>query len=116
MGGFEPCWFFDFTKSYTLKFKLNCKALDHTGQTDLKEMNVGYSYQDVISIEPVEESAAAPPHIARDRAIVSLEFRDWKWLSNFKRFTSEVTDSDVLNGNKEGQITIDFNQMTESDK
>ena len=49
------------------------------------------------------------------RVSVNIDFRDWKWLTQFKRFTSEVTDPHVLLGEKEGTIEIDFNQMTESD-
>jgi len=50
------------------------------------------------------------------KAIVTIDFRDWKWLSNFQRFISHVEDVDVLNGTKEGSITVDFSKLKHQDQ
>jgi hypothetical protein len=52
----------------------------------------------------------------KTKAIVTFDFRDWKWLSNFQRFTSHVDDVDVLNGTKEGSITVDFSKLKHQDE
>jgi predicted methyltransferase len=51
-----------------------------------------------------------------DSTNLVFDFRDWKWLSQKQRFNVIVTDPDVLVGNNEGFITIDFSQLEESDK
>ena len=33
--GFAPCWYFDFTKSYDIKYKLNCKAIGVDGEVSI---------------------------------------------------------------------------------
>ena len=50
-----------------------------------------------------------------EKITVTVDFRDWKYLSDLIRFQTTVEDSDVLAGLKEGSIEVDFNNMTQSD-
>lgn len=56
--GFDPCFYFDFEKTYTFEFKLNCKVLNHEGLVELKETSVGYEYKDIVSVKEEEELAS----------------------------------------------------------
>ena len=47
-----------------------------------------------------------------EKITVTVDFRDWKYLSDLIRFQTTVEDSDVLAGLKEGSIEVDFNNMT----
>lgn len=66
--GFDPCFYFDFTKVHTFKFKLNCKTIDTKGLVDLnsEKLGLGYSYRDVLSenFEPGtgSNSRSLPPN------------------------------------------------------
>ena len=44
-----------------------------------------------------------------------IDVRDMKWLSNYARYWTEITDPDILNGDKEATITINFPDIVESD-
>lgn len=48
IGGYAPCFFFDFSKKYTFKFKLDCKYLDSQGLTQIHPYHIGYKYMDVV--------------------------------------------------------------------
>ena len=50
-----------------------------------------------------------------EQVIVSFEFRDWRYLSNVKKTQQIVTDADVLTGQKEQSIELDFSKLEESD-
>lgn len=50
-----------------------------------------------------------------EQVIVSFEFRDWKYLSNVRKTQQIITDSDVLTGQKENSIELDFSKLEESD-
>jgi len=43
-----------------------------------------------------------------EQVIVSFEFRDWKYLSNVKKTQQIITDPEVLTGQKENSIELDF--------
>ena len=45
------------------------------------------------------------------KMIVSIDFRDWKWISNFHRFQTEITDQSILNGSEDGSIEVDFSKL-----
>lgn len=45
-----------------------------------------------------------------------IDFRDWKYLSDLTRFRQVIDDSEVIAGNKEGNITIDFSKMQKLDQ
>lgn len=47
--------------------------------------------------------------------MVAFDIRDWKYLSNYKRFQQKVNDKDVLAGVKESTIEIDFSTLQTSD-
>jgi hypothetical protein len=49
-------------------------------------------------------------------ATTTIDFRDWKYLSDITRFKEETDNPRVIAGLEEGSIEIDFNRMTESDK
>ena len=50
-----------------------------------------------------------------EKITVTVDFRDWKYLSDLIRFQTTVEDPDVLAGLKEGSIEVVFNNMTQSD-
>lgn len=49
------------------------------------------------------------------RLTVNLDFRDWKWMTQFTRFSANVTDAAILKGEKEGVLDVDFSKMSSSD-
>ena len=48
--GFDPCFYFDFEKTYTLEFMLNCRVLNHRGLVEMSDTGVGYEYEDVLEV------------------------------------------------------------------
>ena len=48
--------------------------------------------------------------------MVTVDLRDMKWLSHSLRFKVNTSDPDVIVGNKEGTIDIDFSKAQESDQ
>lgn len=46
---------------------------------------------------------------------ITFDFRDWKYMSHFIRFAKTFSDPEIVAGLKEGSITVDFKNMTESD-
>lgn len=46
--GYSPCYFLDFTTSYTVEFTINCKTVDQNGLVSVQREEVGYEYRDVI--------------------------------------------------------------------
>ena len=51
-----------------------------------------------------------------ETATTTIDFRDWKYLSDITRFKTVTDNAKVIAGLEEGSIEIDFNKMTESDK
>ena len=47
---------------------------------------------------------------------MSIDFRDWKWLSNFQRYQIDIEEPEIITGVKEGTIDIDFSKMEQSDR
>lgn len=39
---------------------------------------------------------------------INFDFRDWRYLTNIISFTKKVKDVDILLGDKEGTLDIDF--------
>lgn len=120
--GFDPCYFIDFTKSYDVKFKFVCRATSISGVVDTNLENVGYPYRDVTSIAPTPSfnytaaSSNSNYKILVDSPyLATIDIRDMKWLSNYYRFQTNVTDPDIMVGNTEGTITVDFNSISQSD-
>ncbi len=48
IAGYDPCFFFDFSKKYTMNFKLYCKVMDESGFIEPEIENIGYKYRDVL--------------------------------------------------------------------
>lgn len=51
-----------------------------------------------------------------DSVMFSFDFRDWKYLTNLKKFQLNVTDAGVIAGLKEGTVTVDFKELVDSDE
>ena len=90
----------NFTEPYTVEFYINCRQVDETGLVEVSREEVGYEYRDVIK-EPefVPFSYVSQNHetsftLLDDTTVtVSLDFRDFKYLSHYTRFQTNVTDS-----------------------
>lgn len=87
--GYDPCFYFDFTKSYTIGYQLVCKYIDETGMVDVNSENMGYQYRDVIKFATMTNQfnyTAENPKtkytiIGNLFGSIRLDFRDMKWLS-----------------------------------
>lgn len=109
-----------------MKYLLQCRAISPSGvvkESGHKE-GVGYIYENVIRSPTFEESQFKYAAVNNktemkvmegEKITVTVDFRDWKYMSDIIRFQNTVDDADVLAGLKEGQLEIDFNQMTQSD-
>ena len=62
---------------------------------------MGYKYQDVLSLEPIEDKNLTT-QVHAMKAVLTFDFRDWLWLSNVQRFQQDITDPEVLSGEQEG--------------
>ena len=40
-----------------------------------------------------------------------IDFRDWKYLTNFKRFSKRIYNQDVIAGNIEDSIEVNLNKV-----
>ena len=49
-------------------------------------------------------------------AVVSFDFRDFKYISNVEKFQTVISNPRVIAGLEEDSVTIDFTKMTTSDK
>ena len=120
--GFDPCHKFDFNRSYTIKFRLQCQMVDKDGylEPEPPKEELGYKYEDVISIKQTE--ATDYEYLVDDKKTgmvlskgteltMNFDFRDWKYLSNMIRSTLRVTDVDLMLGETEGEIDVDFSQI-----
>lgn len=45
----------------------------------------------------------------------AFDFRDWLYLSNYKRFSDTITDPQIISGEKEGELEIDFAEVRMND-
>lgn len=109
--GYDPCYFLDFTKSYDVRFILNCQNIALTGIEDDSGEKVGYEYRDVVSTDPfptltysyVNAENGVKVNV-NDSLLVTIDIRDMKWLSSYARFSTNVTDPLILVGINEGVI------------
>mmetsp|Transcript_19433 Transcript_19433/g.29870 ORF Transcript_19433/g.29870 Transcript_19433/m.29870 type:complete len:184 (-) Transcript_19433:209-760(-) len=115
--GFEPCFFFNFSKAYDFKFKLECRHLTSEGIVPLEQgYEIGAPYKDIVrEVCSSNHVQAVPRSIKNKKVTVTLDFQDWKWFSNFKRFSVDVTDPAVIAGEKEGSIHVDFSKLEQAD-
>ena len=117
-----------------------CKPIDVNG-TVLKQgfdEKIGYEYYDVITpgstldkpnfiynldvIRPlnkfdyvVENNVTKFKVNYGDTISFAFDFRDWKYLSNFRRFSKVITDPMIIAGLQQGSIEIDFGQVIVTD-
>lgn len=106
LGGFAPCFFYDFTSNYTFEITLNCKIY-----TDLLNLQTGYQYRDVV--EPAKAASTKFALGASWSSYLDVHFniRDMKYLSNANRSVWTTTDADVMAGLKPMEITLNFNDL-----
>lgn len=126
--GFDPCFFYDFTKSYTFKYLLQCRGVNSNGVVvpGGHPEGVGYKYKNVVyknTTKPLFNYKAVNMQTGTKlfeadtpNVTLTFDFRDWKYLSQIERFTSWTDDPDVVVGNKEGTFDVDFNKMTQRDQ
>lgn len=95
--GFDPCFKYDFTSNTTMKYLLQCRAINSQGfvKEDGHKEGIGYNYENVISSPKFEESQfkyAAVNNktqmkvMTGEKITVTVDFRDWKYLSDLIRF------------------------------
>jgi len=85
---------------------------------------LGYNYTDLV-YRPIIPPDRAFVYSTNNRTNVKLlgdetinmflDFRDWKHMSKLHRFNKRISDSDIILGLKEGNITIDFKEMVDQD-
>lgn len=121
--GFDPCFPLNFSEPHEIKYQLICQNFDETGHIDPNRENVGYSYRDV-EVPPTYDEfsyVATNPEtkysiLNPEKMKVRFAIQDWKWLSQQMTFDQEVNDPQLLTGQTEGSITIDFKSLEDSDK
>ena len=117
-----------------------CKPIDANG-TVLPQgfiEKIGYEYYDVIKpgstletpnfiynldgIRPLEKFNYVVENNATkfkvnyaDTISFAFDFRDWKYLTNFRRFSKVITDPMVIAGLQQGSIQVDFGQVIVTD-
>ncbi len=57
--GYDPCYYFDFSLTYTFKFKLYCQIFDETGFVEPNKENIGYKYRDVVEVSTSNDEKLA---------------------------------------------------------
>jgi hypothetical protein len=62
--GFDPCFFFDFSSTYTFKYKLSCKSINAKGLISLEPSSIGSHYSDLTTSIPSFKSLFATPVIS----------------------------------------------------
>ena len=50
-----------------------------------------------------------------EQIMVTVDFRDWKYMSDITRFQAQIKDTSIIAGLKEGSLEVNFNQMNQSD-
>ena len=117
--GYDPCHYFDFEGKTEIKYKLNCKPVDWSGFVvpDGHQEGIGYEYVDLVS-EPVRNypfnyiTNDANLKIVDGQSIrFSIDFRNWKYMSQFKRFEHSTNDALIIVGKKEGSQIVDFGSI-----
>jgi hypothetical protein len=110
LGGFAPCFYYDFYATHTFEFFIQCKVL-----TDLTNLPSGYNYRDVVSPTTVSPEIELPSSWAPELTVV-VEVRDMKYLSHSNRTEWTTTDPDVMNGLKPMQMTLNFADLMATDQ
>jgi len=88
-------------------------------QTEPIKEGLGYEYEDVLSYKQNEitdyeylvDNKTSNMVLSKGTELtMNFDFRDWKYLSNIISFTKRITDVDMILGNTEGTIDIDFSK------
>ena len=87
------------------------------------QRSIGYPYRDVIQeaiYNPAQRISSTPKSefeiVNADSATLALRFRSFKYLSDYKEFSTLITDPDVLEGRKEGSVEVDFSILVDMDE
>ena len=110
LGGFAPCFHYDFYDNHTFEFLIQCKVL-----TDLTNLATGFNYRDVISQSTAESKFELAASWAPELTVV-VEVRDMKYLSHANRSEWTTTDADVMNGLKPMSMTLNFADIMATDQ
>lgn len=94
LGGFAPCYFYDFTSTFTFELTLNCKIfVDNTNQ-----LATGYKYRDVVDHAQALETDFILGATWSSYLDIHFNIRDMKYLSNANSSVVRTTDPDVMTG------------------
>lgn len=115
LGGYAPCFFYNFEKTYTFDFLIQCMVLTENDIVNSTLPQVGYQYRDVV------EAATAPARNEllgaswTDSLTVYFNVRDMKYLSNSNQSVVTTTDADVMAGKKTMSVELNFNDLLTQD-
>ena len=121
--GFDPCHFFTPDQKMTIKYSIMCKPVDNRGLViDGHPEGLGYPYVDLVSnprplteFKYIENNETNLKLLESTAVSFNLDFRDWKYMSNYQRFSQEITDPLVLKGLKTQSIEIDFSKLNQGE-
>jgi hypothetical protein len=97
LGGFAPCFFFDFSATYDITVTIECQLVTLAAPL-ANEISPGYQYRDVVKSPKVD--ALHPNLGAPFVSKLDLEFniRDMKYLSNANSTVITTTNTAVMYG------------------
>ena len=137
--GYDPCNYFDFNGKTTIKYKLVCKAINRAKEVieGGHPEGIQYLYRDVFDpSKPANNNtvnilAVEPPSPFKYAAVnkqtgykvsngetlgFAFEFRDWKYLTQKESIVNSIHEPNVIAGNDEGSIEVDFSKLVARDK
>jgi len=110
-----------------MKYLLNCRPVNNTGivLTQGHKEGLGYEYVDMVD-EPTLPQGAAFEYGAVNNVTnfyvdkntnytVAVDFRDFYYMTNFKRFSTLVKDPEIIAGLKEGTLDVNLAEVMEAD-
>ena len=107
LGGFAPCFYFDFSATYEITVTIECQLVTLAAPAP-NEISPGYQYRDVVTAPIVNAThfALAAPFVPS----LTLEFniRDMKYLSNANSTVIITTDAAVMYGTANLTFPINF--------
>ena len=96
-----------------------CKYVTGEGLVEANSMTLGNNYLDLVRVPDfqklVQKSGRTFSRVENKHITLTFDFQDWKWLSKPMRFVQKISDPDIIFGQKEGEIEVDFNKIRESD-
>jgi hypothetical protein len=115
LGGFAPCFFYDFNAVEEFEITLNCQVLVDLTQAHLDSLKPGYAYRDVITPPAFVPQFELPTAWAPELTI-NFDVRDMKYLSHSNHTEFVTSDPDVMNGLKPLPISLNFASLLEQDQ